>query len=61
MGENRAKTDIPSPLSESRAECAQLRAKLEIAESTVSELTEIRTALILCCANLSAVLSRPVP
>ena len=60
MGENQP-NDIPSPLAESRAECSQLRAKLEIAEQTVSELTEIRTALILCCANLSAVLSRPVP
>ena len=61
MGENKTKTDIPSPLSESRAECSQLRARLEIAEQQVAELGEVRTALILCCANLSAVLSRPPP
>ena len=60
MSKPENKPDIPSPLAESRTECAQLRAKLEISEAKVAELTEIRGALILSCANLSAVLARPV-
>ena len=61
MGENNPKTDIPSPLSEARDECSKLKAQLEIADTKVAELREVRSALIMVAANLSAVLSRPPP